>query len=201
MTVFGLTGPTGAGKSSAAEELRRQGVYVADADKTAREVCSRGSECLKELCAAFGADIADENGELRRQYLAGIVFSDRKKLECLNAITHKYIDEAIRAELANADSELAAIDGAVIIGSVVEKQCRFIVSVIADAGVREKRITERDGISAESARSRMAAQPDDDFYIARSKYVIHNNDGQKELASQIEALIRNIKESDFEQVI
>jgi len=84
---------------------------------------------------------------------------------------------------------------------VVEKQCEFIVSVIADASVREKRITERDGISSESAKKRIASQPDDDFYISKSKFVIRNNGTQKELASQIEALIKNIKESDFEQVI
>ncbi|MDO5397103.1 MAG: dephospho-CoA kinase [bacterium] len=198
MMVFGITGGTGAGKSSVSEIFRQNGVYVIDADKTARAVVEPGREALKELCACFGNKILGEDGRLKRHELADIVFADEKKLEMLNSITHKYIYREIKSELLRKKTGIAAIDAAVLIGSGIEKMCVFIVSVIADEKIRLRRIMERDGISAQSAQSRINAQPPAEFYIKHSKYIIHNNGTQKELEREAREVLEKIKEFSIE---
>ena len=77
MVVIGLTGQSGAGKSTVCRMLEQRGCAVLDCDRIARSVTEKGSVCLKELCRAFGADILEENGELNRRKLAGRAFSSR----------------------------------------------------------------------------------------------------------------------------
>ena len=79
MRVVGITGRSGCGKSSATNFLREQGYPCIDADLVAREVLLPGSPCIAELQRVFGADIADENGEVRRRLLADRAFKVRPK--------------------------------------------------------------------------------------------------------------------------
>ena len=69
MKVVGITGRSGCGKSSATNFLREKGYPCIDADLVAREVLLPGSPCIAQLQQVFGADIADENGTLRRRLL------------------------------------------------------------------------------------------------------------------------------------
>jgi len=70
MKVVGITGRSGCGKSSATNFLREKGYPCIDADLVAREVLLPGSPCIAQLQQVFGADIADENGTVRRRLLA-----------------------------------------------------------------------------------------------------------------------------------
>ena len=81
--TVGLTGPTGAGKSTVAKKLREWGCAVIDADQIAREITRPGSPVLAELAAAFGADIL-ENGVLNRGRLAERAFSTSERTDTLN---------------------------------------------------------------------------------------------------------------------
>ena len=193
MLIFGITGGTGAGKSSVSEVFRSNGIYVIDADKTARRVTEPGTDCLNELREHFGTSIINEDGGLKRRELGAIVFSDKKQLDVLNEITHKYIYKEIENKLLKTAPELAAIDGAVIIGSPIEEMCSFIVSVVADEDVRLKRIMERDSVSEEEARNRIASQPNESFYADNSKYLIRNNSTPQELTAEAEKVINKIK--------
>ena len=198
MIIFGITGGTGAGKSSVSEIFRNEGIYVIDADKTARTVVEPGKPCLKELCDYFGSEIIDENGMLLRRRLADIAFSDAEKHKVLNKITHKYIYEEIKAELERVNPDIAAIDAAVLIGSGIEAMCSFIVSVIADDDVRLRRIIGRDGISEQAALTRLRAQPGKEFYISHSEYIINNNGSAAELEKNAKEVLRKIRETDIE---
>lgn len=201
MYIFGITGPTGAGKSTISESFRRLGVYVSDADQAARAVVEKGMPCLVELTKAFGDGILNSDGSLNRKALAGIVFSDDKKLDLLNSITHIYIKKYILKELEASGSGLCAIDGAVIIGSPVMELCRRLVLVTADREVRLSRIMQRDSITYEAAELRIAAQMSDEEYRGHADYIIENNgnlglnDKSGEQIEQIYSTIKNEAES------
>ena len=75
MKVVGITGRSGCGKSSATDFLREKGYPCIDADLVAREVLLPGSPCIAQLQQVFGADIADENGTVRRRLLADRAFA------------------------------------------------------------------------------------------------------------------------------
>lgn len=195
MLVFGITGGSGSGKSSASERFRENGIYVIDADKTAREVVRQGEPCLEELVKELGSEILNDDGGLNRRKTGDIVFSDKKKLDILNRVTHKYIQKALEAQLNKIDTDIAAVDGAVIIGSPVEKMCSFLVSVMADKEIRLARIMKRDNISREAALKRIESQPSDEFYIANSRYLLYNNISKENLNIEVDKLAKTIKES------
>lgn len=195
MLVFGITGGSGSGKSSASERFRENGIYVIDADKTAREVVRQGEPCLEELVKELGGEILNDDGGLNRRKTGDIVFSDKKKLDILNRITHKYIQKALEDQLNKIDTDIAAVDGAVIIGSPVEKMCSFLVSVMADKEIRLARIMARDNISREAALKRIESQPSDEFYIANSRYLLYNNISKENLNIEVDKLAKTIKES------
>lgn len=199
MLIFGITGGTGAGKSAVSAMFAEYGVYVIDGDKVARKVCEPGEACLDELVSHLGREILNDDGTMNRAKTAQMVFSEPEKLAILTEVTHKYINKTIQDELEKENPEMAAIDGAVIIGSPVEKNCEFIVSVVADEKVRLERIIERDNISTEAALRRISAQPDEAFYINNSKYIIRNDAGLGELEREVKMTFAKIeKEYGFE---
>lgn len=189
--IFGITGPTGAGKSTVSKLFRKCGVYVADADKAARKVTEKGSACLDELCREFGEGILLSDGSLDRKRLGDIVFADSEKLAKLNRITHKYIKAHLEREIEASGAEMAAVDGAVLIGSPVIDLCGALVVVTAEPEIRLMRIMARDNISREAAQRRMAAQLSDEEYLRFADHVIDNN-GQVQ-GEEIERICNEIK--------
>lgn len=196
MLVFGITGGSGAGKTTASDIFRQLGVYVIDADKAARKVVEKGQKCLEELTDFFGKEILKPDGTLDRKKLGEIVFADLEKLGKLNEITHKYILWDIKDTLYALECDYAAIDGAVIIGSEVEKLCSFMVSVMADYDVRLERIKKRDGMTEKRARERLQSQPKDEFYIENSKYLIYNNSNEDCLRKEVVGIFEEIKKNE-----
>ena len=83
--VVGLTGQTGAGKTTVCKVFERSGFSVINADAIARQVMEKGSRCLQELTDCFQEDILLPDGELNRQKLAQIVFTTAKSWNCSTA--------------------------------------------------------------------------------------------------------------------
>lgn len=191
--VFGITGATGAGKTTVSNIFRNLGVYIVDCDIIAKQVTSGNKDCLCEIECAFGKDVFYDNGTLNRKKLADIVFENDDKLKLLNKITHKYIKEQIEYEINTSDSNIIAIDGAVIIGSPVEELCRLMVVVSADEKVRAQRIMARDGISCEFALKRISAQKSNEEYEQYADFIIENNDNVR-LGERIEKVYSIIKD-------
>ena len=185
--IFGITGGSGSGKTTVSSMLAEYGAEIIDTDKISREVTARGSECLRELTEAFGTEILLPSGELDRRGLARVAFANKEKTALLSSITHKYIKSETLRRIERSDADLIGIDGAVIIGSPVQELCEKIVYVTAPRDVRLGRITERDYLTRDEAEKRLDAQPDDEFYIKHSDYVINNS-------SDLDALKRSVRE-------
>ncbi len=170
--VIGITGGSGCGKSYVSNLLRRRGIPVIDADKTAHEVMAAGTPCCREVIDFFGGEI-EENGGINRGKLGKIVFSDPGMLKKLDEISHKYILAGIENKIEKEDAEMVFVDGATLIESGMT--CDVMIGVIADFSARKKRIILRDGISEETARMRIQAQPSEDFYRKNCDFIIYND--------------------------
>ena len=190
--IFGITGATGTGKSTASEIFRKLGVDVIDADITAHEVTAPREKCLDEIIEHFGSDILFADGSLNRRALGRLVFSDKQKLAALTAITHKYIKERISEKINNSQSNICAVDGAVLIGSNMESMCSFMVVITANEETRKKRIIARDGISEADAENRIKSQGNDAFYRSHGDYIIENNGSDKDLEKNITDVYKKI---------
>ena len=150
------------------------------AKKNARFLCIfyKGQPCLKEICEFFGKDILLENGILDRPKLAGLVFTDKKKLELLNSITYPYITSEILKtirRLSFQGNKLILLDAPTLFESRADDFCELIISVISRDNLRLERIVERDKISRESAQYRMDSQLKEEFFRQNSDFIIKNN--------------------------
>lgn len=177
MKVIGLTGKTGAGKSTVAEYLAKKGCFIIDGDKIARDILLPGKPAVKELSDFFGSDILLPDGNINRPLVAKRAFSNAESTKALNRITHPHITNQFREDINKAKKEgyhTAVIDAAALLESDCKLLCEKIVVVTAPEEIRLQRILKRDGISKDAAMTRIKAQKDDDYYFSQADIVIRN---------------------------
>ena len=192
MTIIGLTGPTGAGKTTVAAALQERGLFVVDADVAARQVMLPGSPVLKALAQTFGTEILLPDGSLDRKALAACAFACEENVQTLNRLTHPAIDRLLFAQIAeHADAPAAVIDAAALIESGIDKKCDLVAVVLAPVETRLSRIMARDGLSPKEARLRIGAQKDDSYYRAHADVVLMN-DADHDLRSELDKLLERL---------
>ncbi|WP_085834177.1 dephospho-CoA kinase [Clostridium merdae] len=190
--VIGLTGPTGAGKSTVAGIFAELGCAVIDCDITARQVLVDCKPCVQELCEEFGQDIITESGSVDRALLARRAFSTPEKSHRLNAITHPWILRRVKDEIEQwkeAGKEFIIVDAPLLFESGAEAFCDKTLAVITPMPLRLERIIRRDQIDREMALSRIRAQQEDSYYTQRSDATLRGEEEPGELRRQMAALL------------
>ena len=175
--LIGLTGPTGAGKSSVSRILEECGFAVVNADEIAHKALL-DTECIKNLVSAFGDSILNPDNTVNRKALAKVAFSSKENTKLLNSITHPVIIRLSGekfSDIAAAGYKNIIFDAPTLFEAGMDKDCDLIVSVICPLDERIKRIIERDNITKDEALARISAQKDNAFYTERSDFVIENN--------------------------
>ena len=191
MKIIGITGPTGAGKTTALGALTALGACIIDADAVYHRLLEESAPLREALVARFG-DICDQAGRIDRKKLGEQVFTDPAALADLNGITHRFVGEAIDQLLAGAEASgcpAAAIDAIALIESGLGERCDTVVGVIAPAELRVRRIMDREGIPEVYARKRVAAQKGEDFFRASCGYLLENTEGDTPGAFGARALV------------
>lgn len=176
--ITGLTGMSGAGKSTAARIFAESGFEVIDCDLVARTVVEKGRPALAEIAETFPEGVITPEGELDRRKLAGIVFSDREKLGRLNDLIYPYITYRIICEItahAARGGRLVMLDAPTLFESGADRLCDTVVSVVGDREHCMERIMKRDGLTPEQAEQRLSSQHGAEFYREHSEFCIENN--------------------------
>lgn len=178
MTVIGITGPTGAGKTTALGAIEDLGGRVVDCDAVYHDLLVSSEPMRRELRARFGGGVFQADGALDRKALGSVVFDDPQALADLNAITHKYVGIAVDKFIEQARKSgirVVAVDAIALIESGIADRCRCTVAVTAPDEVRVRRIMAREGISEEYACLRVGAQKKEDWFRANCTYVLVND--------------------------
>ena len=195
MTVIGITGPTGAGKTTVLNVLRELGGAVVDCDAVYHELLQTCLPMRNELKGRFGGEIFDENGGLRRKALGAIVFEDPEALAALNAVTHRYIAAEVEQLISHAEKggrPAIALDAIALLESGLGGRCGVTVAVTAPEEVRVGRIMAREGISEEYARKRISAQKPGAYFEQHCDHVLHNDGSREALEAQARALFSSL---------
>ncbi|MBE6970151.1 MAG: threonylcarbamoyl-AMP synthase [Ruminococcaceae bacterium] len=193
MTVVGITGGSGCGKTTALRELEQMGALILDCDAVYHRLTESSDELREALCARFGNVYKD--GKLDRKALGRIVFADEAALAELNTITHRFVDaecERLMEEHAMAGGTLAALDAVALIESGMDKKCCFTFGVLADREKRMARIMARDGITEEYAALRIDAQQKDEYYKESCTHLLYNNGTEEEFRESCRRLFRQL---------
>lgn len=175
LTVIGITGGTGCGKTTALNVLRAKGAMILDCDEIYHALTVSSEPMRRELTARFGP--VYQGNTLDRKALGAIVFSDPAALRDLNAITHRYVvDELTRQlrEYAINGGTLAAIDAIGLLEIEYGKKTAFNVAVTAPTADRVRRLMQREGITREYALQRIGAQKPNEYFAAHCDYALEN---------------------------
>ena len=197
--VIGITGGTGAGKTSLLRALEKQGACVLDCDAVYHEMLKTDEELRGALKEAFGGAIFRSDGSVDVHAIGLIVFGDTGRLAALDALVKEYVPREIARRMAETDANLIGLDAIKLMECGLGAICDASVAVTAPVEVRVKRIMTRDGITEEYARSRIAAQQDAEYFRARCGYEFVNDlPTAAEAASAAEdfihTIINNLKE-------
>ncbi len=176
--VIGLTGGIASGKSTVAAMLRDFHIPIIDADIIAREVVEPGKEAYKGIVDAFGQEILQTNGEIDRQKLGSIIFHNEDKRLLLNRIVHP----AIRMEM-NRQKEIyieqgekaIVLDIPLLFESKLTSLVHKVLLVYVDEEVQLRRLMQRNHLTEEEARARVASQMPLRQKITLADEVINNN--------------------------
>jgi len=164
MTIIGLVGRIGAGKSTAARRFAEHGATVVDADRHTHEALEE-PQVIAEVAIRFGPGVIDARGRVDRSAMAGRVFggtpahdADRAALE---AIVHPRVRRRLEAVLANeaarnlpgGHAPTVVLDVPLLVQAGWDDLCTHLVVVECEDSVRRMRLAAR-GWSAEQIAAR-----------------------------------------------
>jgi dephospho-CoA kinase len=178
--TLALTGGIASGKGAVAECFNRKGVPVFDADVIARELVRPGAPALAEIATTFGAAMLTASGELDRQRMRELAFSDAVERRKLEAILHPRVRDALREAVAHCAATYCVL--AIPLLAEVRKDYEFIDRVLvvdASPSVQRLRLIQRDRDTPEAAAARLAAQASREQRLAIADDVI-DNDGSRD---------------------
>ena len=187
--ILGITGGSGSGKTTLLNIIRDRGGLVLDCDAIYHDLLRTDESLLFAIEARFPGTV--EDGTLNRKKLGSIVFADEKALLDLNAITHAAVKQAVLRRLETAP-QLAAIDAIGLFEGGLAELCDVTVAVTAPEDVRVARLMVREGISAEYAKKRIAAQHKDAWFREKCDRVLENNGELDAFATKCLAFLRDI---------
>ena len=181
LTILGITGGTGCGKTTALRTLEELGALIIDCDAVYHGLLIENKEMLAEIDSAFPGVVT--GGVLDRKALGAVVFSNTEALARLNGITHSYVGREIDRLLeswALSGGRLAAIDAIELFGGNLARRCKATFAVLADREKRIGRIMVRDGITRDYAELRVDAQKPDSYFEEKCDYILKNNSTEEE---------------------
>jgi len=193
--VVGVTGGIASGKSTFVRHLAAaMPSVVVDADHLGHGVLDR-AEVAAQLVRAFGDDVVDEEGRVRRAVLGPRAFATPERLATLNRIVQPPLTEAVERELAKLAREfegLAILDAALLVEWDKGSWCDFVVAVTADPRVRVERLVRRTGLARAEAERRVDAQLPDGARAAYADATLDNAGTLEEFEAACRACARAI---------
>lgn len=195
--VIGLAGGIASGKTKIAERLKKKGAGLVNCDLLAHELYKPGLPLNTTIAEAFGDHIITDQGEVDRRKLGQIVFSDKSKLEKLNNIMWPAIlEEAMNRvqALGTLGHRVVVLEAAVMIQAQWYNYTHQLWSVIVPPEEAVKRIQNRNGLSEQESRERIASQPSNLEQIAHANVIFSPYWSYEHTQGQVDKAWDNLQE-------
>ena len=195
MTEFAITGGIGSGKSTVSAALETRGAKLVDADEVVRELQRPNGEIFTNLVQEFGEMIINEDGQLNRQKLADIAFSNPADLEKLNKIVHPAVGKEM-AKRRNAfirQGYIVLVDIPLLVtseGTLARKEYQDFTGKIVidcDEKIAVARLVKFRGFREDDAWARIDKQASRKQRLEFADFVIDNNGDNDSLELQIDS--------------
>lgn len=160
MTIIGLVGGSGTGKTTIAAHLVARGAVHVDADRIAHDLLVNNEGVVRAVEERFGPGVFT-GGSVDRKKLGRVVFGDRGALEDLNSIIHPAVMEVCRQrilEIESAGVVLVVVDAALLLEVAVPFEIDLVIALRATRGEQERRLLEKGGATREEIIARLDNQ-------------------------------------------
>lgn len=192
MFVLGITGGIGSGKSTVSSILRDKGLLVLDADEISKKVTEPGGKAIPAIAEEFGPRAVGAGGVMNRKAVSQIVFSDKKRLDTLSSIVHRYVFEEMEEQVQKErekGTKCVVLDVPIPVTRFTD-MCNQIWVVTCDKEVRLARLAKR-GLEKDEANRRIDMQMSDDEYCSLGDFTIDNSWDLEDLNDKVEMLIKD----------
>ena len=181
-----ITGTIAAGKTTVAILFRRRGIPVFNADQYAKRSLYQGSVCYEKILEVFGDDATSASGDIDPKKLAEIIFQDNNKREQLNAIVHPFVLEGMQKFfITNLQQPIICAEVPLLFETGWNQYFDRTVVVTCSEEITIQRMMEERNYTLEEAKARLSMQIPAEKQIAMADKVIYNEGDLKELDSQI----------------
>lgn len=187
--LVGVGGTVGSGKTLVSRIFQELGAKCISADEVGWEVLPEITDRLRQR---FGERIMN-NGQIDKERLRSIVFSDKDNLDYLNRISHPLLVSKILERVEDIEAGVVVIDAALLFDwPEVYRRTDYPIVVVSDKKVKEERMT-RKGMSKRLFRQILGFQKNDTEMTKRAKFIIENNGTVENLKMQCQNIYRQIK--------
>jgi len=194
--VVGITGGVGSGKTVVSRHLGSLGCHVIDADGIARHLVDQHTDIQNQLKHAFGSQVFDTSGKLKRRELGKIVFQDSNKLKKLNQIIQPILIEKIKNQISifqkRNQGMIIVVDMAIIFEAEVDDLFDNIVVVNTPEDKRIKWLSKNRNWSVSEIQQRMHSQFKIQYKKNRADFIVENESTMDDLRIKTEELFQNI---------
>ncbi len=184
-----ITGLIASGKSTLADILREEGFVVIDADKVNKKLIEEGGTNYLAIKSESDFKDAFDGDRLDKTKLGQIIFSDPKKMEKLNSITHKNIIKEIEKEIESVDEKTVFIEIPLYFQMKEKFENDGVILVTCKKDVQIKRLMARDKISESFARKKIESQDTLAYMVDNSDIIIDNSGDEEELRTKIKNML------------
>ncbi|HET9467800.1 MAG TPA: dephospho-CoA kinase [Vicinamibacterales bacterium] len=195
MLRVALTGGIATGKSYVLARLKDRGVATIDADEIVHDVLGPGTPTSAALAAQFGREFLKPDGSVDRARLGAKVFKEPNTRHQIEAIVHPLVYHAIRTWSENLDEPMAVAGIPLLYETGHEKDFDVVVVTVCPPDVQLQRLLERDGMSEEEARQRIAAQMPAEEKAARGDFVIRTGGPKADTDRQVDELLDKLRKA------
>ncbi len=186
MITVAITGGIGSGKSTLCDAFARAGVPIYNTDIEAKRLMNEDTKLREAIIEEFTTEAYSSEG-LNRQYMSKVVFSSAERLTRLNSIVHPAVmrDFDMWRMMHSEGMPYVILECAILFESGFDKCVDLSVAVLAPEELRVMRVVNRDGVTVEEVRSRMAAQLSEEELNERADYTVVNIiEGEMDEAAQ-----------------
>ena len=198
MLRVALTGGIATGKSHVRARFAARDVPTVDADRLAREVVEPGRPAWTALRNRFDPALFTPDGALDRRRVAALVFDDAAARADLEAIVHPHVRAAIDEWFERVATSSAAPFGIADIPLLfeTERAAEFdrVIVTACDTATQLARLAQRDRLSPDEGRKRLAAQLPTAVKAARADFVVRTGGSFDDTERQVESIYRVLAE-------
>ncbi len=191
--LIGITGQIGSGKTEVAKIFKKYHARIISGDKIGRDVVEKNPAVIKKLERAFGHEIVNSQGYLKRRKLGELAFKSSAGKTRLDAIVHPALLKELNAQVKDARKKygLVVIDAALIVDWGWHKKVDYLILVQSSNRVKLDRLA-RKGYSRQESLKRLRSQLPVNCLKEFADRVIINNKSLAALEVQVKKIILDL---------